>query len=396
MKDWKKGLLLGALCAAMLLGIAIPASGSSGTVYLMAVNERVLSVTAENMPTIMGGVLYVPYTMLSIQDTGINLGVSALYSTTKRTVLVSSGQSGIEFDLQGNTAKDLRGNPVPARAMMRNSMIFLPIDYLCAYFGTISCSRVYSKYGVVIRVTNASVVLRDVDFVSAADNLLADILRGYFASLPSPETAAPPATHTPTSAPTPTPAPTTAPPPVTRPTAPPAPPIEAEVLLALRWGEQGEKLARMLEDRGERVLFLFTAGELREQDGAARRLIAAGHTVGLALTGEDVETCTAQMEEGRRLLGSIARYYALVVSVDALDGKGREALREKGCAVWSPDLLGEDCPTGELLVEALAPQSANAVELKCGAGSAEFLRSVLDAMDKESCTLRQPTAPLLS
>ena len=384
MKDWKKGLLLGALCAALLLSIAIPAFGSSGTVYLMAVNERVLNVTAENMPTVMGGVLYVPYTMLSIRDTSINLGVSALYSTTKRTVLVSSGQSGIEFDLQSNTAKDLRGNPVPARAMVRNSMIFLPIDYLCAYFGTISCSRVYSRYGTVIRVTNASVVLRDVDFVSAADSLLADILRDYYASLPSPETTAPPTTLSPT-----------APPPTARPTVPPAPPIDAEVLLTLRWGEQGEKLAQVLEDRGERVLFLFTAVELREQDGAVRRLIAAGHTVGLALTGEDVETCMAQLEEGRRLLGSIARYHALVVSAVALDSGDREALREKGCAVWSPDLLGEDYRTGELLVEALAPQSANGVELKCGAGSAEFLRSVLNAMDKESCTLRQPTASLL-
>ena len=386
MKGWKKGLLALALGAALALGIAIPASGSTGTVYLMAVNDRVLEVTAENMPTVMGGVLYVPYTMLPVRDTGgINLGVYAQYSTTRRTVLVTDGgQRGIVFDLQTNTAQDLRGNPVPARAMVRNSMTFLPIDYLCSYFGTISCSRVHSRYGTVIRVTNASVVLRDSEFVSAADSYLADILRGYYASLPSPETPAPSAP--PTSAPTPT----------ARPTAPPIPPIEAEVLLALRWGERGRELAQVLEDRGERALFLFTAGELREQDSAARRLIAAGHTVGLALTGEDVETCMAELEEGRRLLAEIARYHALVVSADALDDEGREALREKGCAVWSPDLLGEDYLTGELLVKALAPQSANGVELECGAGSVEFLRLMLYTMDKENCTLRQVTAPLLS
>ena len=383
MKNWKKGLLALALCTALALGIAIPASGSSGTVYLMAVNDRVLEVTAENMPTVMGGVLYVPYTMLSVRDGSINLGVSAQYSTTRRTVLVSDGQRGIVFDLQTNTAQNLRGNPVPARAMVRNSMTFLPIDYLCSYFGTISCSRVYSRYGTVIRVTNASVVLGDTDFVRAADSLLADSLRGYYASLPSPETTAPPATPT-------------APPPTARPTAPPAPPIEAEVLLALRWGERGRELAQVLEDRGERALILFAAVELREQDGAARRLIAAGHTVGLALTGEDAETCMAELEEGRRLLAEIARYHALVVSADALDDEGREALREKGCAVWSPDLLGADYRTGELLVKALTPQSANGVELECGAESVAFLRSMLYAMDKENCTLRQVTAPLLS
>ena len=398
MKGWKKGLLAAALCAALFLCAAsVPAAGSSGTIYLMAVNERVLDVTVENMPTVMNGVLYVPYTMLSHQDTGINLGVSAQYSTTRRTVQVTDGQYGIVFDVQANTAQDLQGNPIPARAMVRNSMTFLPIDYLCAYFGTISCSRVYSKYGTVIRVTSASAVLRDSDFVALADSRLAHSLQGYYASMTPPETAAPSPTPTarpPVSTAAPTAVPTAAPTAV--PTVPPAPPIEAEVLLVLRWGEQGEEFARLLEDRGERALFLFTVEDLREQDDAVRRLVAAGHTVGLALTGEDGSACAAQMEEGRRLLGMIARYHLLVVSAGGLDGEGREALREKGCAVWSPDLRGEDYPTGTALVAALAPRSSNGVELTCGAGSVALFRAVLNAMDRENCTLRQATAPLLS
>ena len=373
MKSWKKGLLALALCAALALGIAIPAFGASGTLYLMAVNERVLDVTAENMPTVMNGVLYVPYTMLSIRDTGINLGVSALYSTTRRTVLVSNGQIGIVFDLQSNTAQDLQGNPVPVRAMVRNSMTFLPIDYLCFYFGSISCSRVRSDYGTVIRVTNGSAVLRDLDFIDAADNILAESLRGYYASVAPPETTAPVPTTPPT-----------------------APPVQAVVLLALRWGEQAEELARLLEDRGARALFLFTVEELRGQDDAVRRLAAAGHTIGLALTGEDAETCVAQLKEGRGLLGSIARYYALVASAEALDSEGREALRQEGCVVWSPDFRGEDYRSGGALAEALASRPASRVELECGEGSTAFLRAVLDAMDGEGCTLRQVTAPLLS
>ena len=72
MRHWKKGMLALALCAALALGISIPASGAPGAVYLMAVNEKVVTMTAENMPTVMSGVLYVPYTMLSIRDTGID------------------------------------------------------------------------------------------------------------------------------------------------------------------------------------------------------------------------------------------------------------------------------------------------------------------------------------
>ena len=373
MKGWKKGLLAAALCAALALGIAIPAFGSPSTIYLMAVNERVLDVTAENMPTVMNGVLYVPYTMLSARDTGINLGVNTLYSSIRRTVLVSDGQSGILFDLQKNTARDLQDHKVSVQAMVRNSMIFLPIDYLCSYFGTINCSRVRSKYGTVIRVTNGAAVLKNLDFVDAAENILADSLRGYYASIAPPET--------------------TAPVPTVRPT---APPVQAEVLLALRWGEQAGEFARLLEDRSARALFLFTAEELQEQDSAVRRLAAAGHTVGLALTGEDAETCAAQLEEGRRLLGLIARYYALVVSADELDAEGREALRREGCAVWRPDIREADYRSGGALVEALDPQLVNGVELTCGEESVTFLRSLLAAMDEERCFLRQPTAPLLS
>ena len=77
MKYWKKitskMLALGAL--ALAAALVLSASASTGNVNLMAVNERVLlDLTADNMPRTVGGVLYVPYTMLSYQATGIDLG----------------------------------------------------------------------------------------------------------------------------------------------------------------------------------------------------------------------------------------------------------------------------------------------------------------------------------
>lgn len=384
MKRWKKGLLAAVLCTALAFGVAVPASGAAGTVYLMAVNERVLETTAQNMPTVMGGVLYVPYTMLSLQDSGINLGVNAQYSFTRRTVLVSNGQAGVVFDTQNNTAQDLQGNPVSARAMVRNSMAFLPIDWLCGFFGTISCTQVRTDYGILVRITNGAVVLQDADFVDAAQGLLENSLRGYLASIePAPQETAVPSS----------PAATT--PPAVPSGEPSAPPIQAEVLLALRWGEQGEEIAQLLEAQGDRALFLFSCEELTAQEDAVRRLAAAGHTVGLVLAGEDAETCAAQLEEGRRLLAEIARYHALIVSAGALEAEDRQALAQAGCAVWDPDLRGEDYRSGADLVEALSPQRGNFVELACGAESAAFLRGMLAAMSEESCYLRQVTAPLL-
>lgn len=385
MKGWK-GITLAALalCALLAAGVFwLKASAAGGPVYLMAVNEKVLDTTPENMPAVMGGTLYVPYTMLSIRDSGINLGVSALYSTTRRTVLVSNGQIGVVFDIQNNTAQDLQQNPVPARAMVRNSMIFVPIDWLCGYFGTISCSRVRTPYGTLIRVTNGAVVLRDLDFVDAAGSQLEEKQRNYLNSIAPPS---PPPTQAPTVPPT---GPAIS-------GAPSAPPLRAEVLLALRWGEQGAEMAALLEGRGERALILFPWDTLREHDDAVRRAAAAGHTVGLLLTGETAEECAAQGLEGRRLLAEIARCPALTASAPALDGAGREALAQAGWAVWTPGLLGEDFRTGPALVRSLEPQRPNRVELDCGSGGGAFLRGLLAALDDEDCRVRQATPSLLA
>lgn len=388
MRRWKKGILAAVLCAALALGIALPAFGASGTVYLMAVNEKVLDTTVENIPTVMGGVLYVPYTMLSIRDSGINLGVSALYSTTRRTVLVSNGQSGVVFDTQTNTAQDIQGNSVSARAMVRNSMVFLPIDWLCSYFGTISCSRIRTPYGTLIRVTNGAVVLRDLDFVDAASNQLEEKQRAYLNSIAPPETSAP-ATAPPTAPPTPSrvPVPVESEPPL---------PLRAEVLLALRWGEQSETMTALLESRGERVLLLFPWDGLKERDEEIRRAVAAGHTVGLLLTGESPEDGLIQAAEGRRLLAELARYPVLVVSAPKLDKSGRTELAQAGYVLWTADLLGESFRSGRALTERLDPDQPNRVELNCGPGSGAFLEGLLSALDGEECSLRQASAPALS
>ena len=369
MKRWKKALSAAALVALLALGLLMPAFGSSSTVYLMAVNDRVHEMTAENMPMVMGGELYVPYTMLAYQASGINLGVNAMYSATQRTVLVSSGGQGITFDTQANTAQDLDGNDVPARAATRNAMVFLPINYICDYFGTISCSLVRTPYGTLVRVTNSSAILDDASFAGAADSLLADNLQRYLAN-PGSYTSANPSDPGPDDS---------------------APLDWAELYLAFRWGGQGADTAKLLEDRGERALFLFTCDELRAQDDAVRRVIGAGHTVGAALTGDTAADCLAEAEEARRLLAAIARYPLLVVDAGGLDGDGQETLAGAGFVLWSPVSRGEDYASGPALVRDLDPERVNLVELSCDSGGLSFTRGTLQAMDGENCRVYQFT-----
>ncbi len=376
MRRWKKTAAL-ALCALVLAGaLSLSASASPGNVNLMAVNERVLlDLTADNMPRTVGGVLYVPYTMLSYQATGIDLGVNAMYSTTKRTLLVTDGQLGVVFDTRANNAQDLSGAEVSAQAMVRNGTVFVPIDWLCDYFGTISCTRTSTRHGTLIRLTSSSAILSDRSFVSAADNQLADSLSRYLESGGRGEGENPvPSGGAEAS----------------------EPPSGGELYLALRWGDDGEECVRLAEGRGLRALFLFTPEQLREQDDLVRRLAGAGHTIGLSLEGEDVEACMDQAADGRGLLAAIARCPALVAGAPNLDREGRDALAQDGFAVWQPTLKGADYSTGAALARKLDPQQVNYVEIGCGSGGARFLRAALDAMEEENCRIYQATAPVLA
>lgn len=377
MRGWKRiTLACLALCGLLLAGAsALRASAAGGTVYLMAVNEKVLDTTPENMPAVMGGTLYVPYTMLSIRDSGINLGVSALYSTTRRTVLVTDDRRGIIFDLQNNTAADLDGVPVQVRAMVRNNTVFLPIDWLCQYFGTIGCTRTWTPYGILVRLTSSAAILSDRDFIDAADGLLADSLRRYLESGVRGEGNGPPPSGDP---------------------APSADLSGTELYLALGAGASAQDCAQLLESRGQRALFLFSPEELPGQGGLVRRVVGAGHTAGLSLSGEDVDSCLAQAEEGRSLLAAAARYNALVVSAPDLDEKGREELARAGYVVWTATAWEEDAPSGGALVRGLDARGVNFVELACGSAGQSFLRGALNAMEEENCRIYQATAPALA
>ncbi len=380
-------IIAAALCAVLVLGLAVTASGAAAGIYLMAVNDRPMEMTAENMPMTVGGVLYVPYTMLSSRATTINLGVSAQYNSTRRTVLVSGGQRGVVFDLQANSSYDIWGNPLDIHAVVRNSMPFLPIMWICNYFGSISCSLVRTNYGTLVRVTNSAVVLNDMEFVDAANHQLAENYYRYLASIQPPATQPPPAqpTSAPTARPTATPQPTE-----------PPPGADAEVALAYRWGEQAEEAALLLENANRRALFLFAPDELAPNDGLIRRLSAAGHTIGLVLPGETAEDCAAQAEEGAALLEAIARYPVFVVEAPALNGDGAAALKEAGYVLWEPRLRGEDYLSANAVMRALSVRQLNLVELTCDAPGLDLSRNLWSAMTAANCRVRQATASLLA
>ena len=361
------------LCGALLLGIAAASVRSASNVYFMAVNEKIIEMTPENMPMTVGETLYIPYTMLSIRDTGINLGVSAQYSASRRTALVSDGRRAITFDLQANTAYDPQGNYVNARAVIRNSMLFLPIAWICEYFGVISFTTSRTPYGPLVRVTNDSVILSDAALIDAADGMLRDNLASYQQAVSEQQQ------------------------PSTDPSSDPSaqPDSGPVVYLAFLWGDAVEDVAQQLEALGRQALFFLTPQQLLEQDGLVRRLVGAGHSVGLDLTGATVSQCVQQAQEGSRLLADIARCPVYILRAADLDESQRGQLAQEGWAVWSATQRWEDTSSSAQLLGQLSYSQANYVEAVCSGGYLSQLSAALRSLTGSDYQLRQTVAPAL-
>lgn len=361
------------LCALLIF----PASGSS-SVYLMSVNDKVKpDLTADNMPRMVNNTLYIPYTMLSSQVTGVDLGVRATYNSSRGTLTVTNDKKIVVFDTRQNTASASDGAVLSARALVRNSMIYIPVDWLCSYFTELEYTLNRTSYGTLIRLTNSAVVLDDIQFIDAAEQLLKENLQNYQNSLSTPTTS-----PSPTVTVTPSPSPSKTPDPV------------PEICLALRWEEQASGVAEALENNGQRALFLFSVDELAAKDDLIRRLVGRGHQIGLALTSSDVDACLVQLAEGRRLLTDIARCTIIIISADELDNSGLAVLREAGCAVWSTDMTA-DGMTKSALVHRLDPYSPNYIELTCDVDGLKLLNDVLKSHISGELQLCQTLAPML-
>ena len=127
-----------------------------------------------------------------------------------------------------------------------------------------------------------------------------------------------------------------------------------------------------------------------------RRLAAAGHTLGLALTGGTTEECLAQAEEGAALLAAIARYPALIVEADGLDADGRSALTQAGYVLWTTQFDAEYYGSAGAVMGALDVRQLNRVGLTCDEAGLALSRGLWNALTAAHCRVRQAAAPLLA
>ena len=322
MKRWKRSAAL-VLVLTMLVTLLNTAQ-AAGNIYLTAVNENLLELTSDTMPTWSGGVLYVPYTVFDGSYTGINLGISSSYSRDEGTVTLYTLQQMVVFDLnRGTCYNPLTEQTLSGRAILRNGRPYVPVASVCSYFG-LSYSVIDIEEGYIVRIKSSGVVLSDYSFVDSAQNSIRNRIRDYNqANQSQPTPGVLPPTYNPEE-------------PDTDITVPDDP-VDADVIptyLAFSCEDsQGlSEILDTLDSRNQRAIFFFDAQGLEREDDLIFRILGSGYSIGLIAQGRSVSATHRLLEEANQTLSQVAYTRTSVVLVPE---NQREELEAEGWICWN-------------------------------------------------------------
>ena len=322
MKRWKRSAAL-VLVLTMLVTLLNTAQ-AAGNIYLTAVNENLLELTSDTMPTWSNGVLYVPYTVFDGSYTGINLGISSSYSRDEGTVTLYTLQQMVVFDLnRGTCYNPLTEQTLSGRAILRNGRPYVPVAAVCSYFG-LSYSVIDIEEGYIVRIKSSGVVLSDYSFVDSAQNSIRNRIRDYNqANQSQPTPGVLPPTYNPEE-------------PDTEITVPDDP-VDTDVIptyLAFSCEDsQGlSEILDTLDSRNQRAIFFFDAQGLEREDDLIFRILGSGYSIGLIAQGRSVSATYRLLEEANQTLSQVAYTRTSVVLVPE---NQREELEAEGWICWN-------------------------------------------------------------
>lgn len=382
---WKRGAAL-ALWALVLLSAASGVQGAqSSRVYFMAVNDQLLELSEDTMPAMVDGVLYVPYTMLSANATGVNLGVYATYSAAAGRVLVFSSRRQLVFDLQSNMTYDMNGSFYAERAILRNSTVYIPIARVCDVFrGDIYYTVSRVDYGYLVRVRNSAAELGDEAFIDAASNMMRNYLDRYEQSRPDDE-----------------PTPSASDPTISTP--PQVSGNEAWIYLAFTLSEEGgtaDQVLSALSARGEQAVFFLTPDQLAGEDDLVRQLLGSGHQVGVRLTAGSVSGALEELTAAEETMAAVAHCRLGLVLAEGLDEDETAEVERAGYVCWQTtvdgrELTGSGTSRASALMGRLDRDEGARNYLLLDEGAGETLSTVLSVLERSDLRVGTPLASVL-
>lgn len=386
--SWKKRLLSLVCVAALVLGMGLAgqAWADQPQIYLLAENNKMVSLSLEAMPAWINGQLYIPYTAFDRSVTGVNLGVSygLVREDGKYLLTLYSLNETLTFDLNQGTCTDRNGVDQNMRAASRNGLIFLPAASVCSYFG-LRCTYTPTDYGNLVRITDGSGYFSDERFITYAENSMRERYNTYLKQMESASQNN-------------TPAPSQS---VTTPRPTPAPDQEDQLtvyLAVLCESKTADQVADQLESRGIHGLFLFQPQDILDQAQTIRRLVGRGHVVGLWVTESTQEEVEEALEAGNSLLERAARLRTHIVYLETANNVVAGALEREGWACWTPqlDYAGDtrsDSVLSSAMVSALNRREGS-VQLMVDDSAAGTLSRTLSRL--EDCRFRLPVETEIS
>lgn len=383
MKRWKRIAAL-ALVLTMLVTLLNTAQ-AAGNIYLTAVNENLLELTSDTMPTWSNGVLYVPYTVFDGSYTGINLGISSSYSRDEGTVTLYTLQQMVVFDLnRGTCYNPLTEQTLSGKAILRNGRPYVPVAAVCSFFG-LSYSVIDIDEGYIVRIKGSSVVLTDYSFVDAAQNSIRNRIRDYNQanqSQPTPGVLPPYNPEEPDTE-------------ITVPDDPADTDIIPTYLAFFCEDSQGlSEILDTLDSRNQRAIFFFDAQGLEREDDLIFRILGSGYSIGLIAQGRSVSATHRLLEEANQTLSQVAYTRTSVVLVPESQ---RDALEEEGWICWNETAsavptqgVGTNTYANQVLKRISGNHARVYLTLDAGSETAQVLPTLLRRLSEEGYGVSVP------
>lgn len=287
MKRKITAFLLAALLAFSLGLTALTASD----VCFVALNYNLLELDYQAIS--VRGTYYVPMSCFT------TFGPFYSYFSDSNSATLFTAEKQIYFEMTSGNTYDAEGNYYSASAIYRGGVVYAPVSFVCTQFGLTWSFIAGDGYGDILRICDSPSVLSDKDFLNAASTMMQTRYNQYH-STQTPSTGAPA---------TPSPPPTD-----------PGSHADAQVSLSFAGLPDAESL-NLLESYGYTACFFLTAGQVRENPDAVRRLAGGGHSLGV-FCGDDPE---ADYEEVSNLIFEAARVKTLFITSSASDAEAVQA-----------------------------------------------------------------------
>lgn len=332
-----------------LLPASVSGARATGLACFVGVNNTLTALSGNGMPYYENGVLYIPYTAFHAEPGGVFVA----YDEVGKTLALSQIYVRLVYDLAAGTVTDETGSAQPVSVSYRDGLLYIPATQAASHFG-LSVTLLESESGCpIIRFTDGSQTMDDVEFTARSETLISLILEnnGQQPGEEDPENPGPddgpdgedPAQEQP-----------------------------ATVYLAFA-GEavSTETLGhlRALELQGT---FFLTEAQLLDNVELVRSIYAEGHRIGLAVEPgtEDVEAALQAANEALDAAVFGRSVFALLPA-DAPEPAGYRVIREPELLPTAADLPAEPsepqlliCRSGVLeTLEALVGMDASMPQL---------------------------------